>query len=89
AHVYDEAFLAGVSREARLQLSEFDSRHVSNLVWSFATVLRRDAPLFSQIEAVCSARAVSFGPQELANTAWAFAAVGHDAPQLMESLFAE
>lgn len=48
-------------------------QHLSTMAWSLATLAWQDAPLLDAIAGAATELAGDFGPQALANTAWAFA----------------
>jgi hypothetical protein len=82
------AVLDAVEARADRLVEEF--RHpmdISNTVWAFATLGRRDAPnLFTAIDARADWLVAKGKPQEIANTAWAFATLRRDAPKLLAAI---
>merc|ERR1711967_31125 len=74
-------------------LPELDSRKVSNIAHAFAKArLVGTGPWEGVWEALPEAvrrRLGGFNPQELSNTAWAFATAGHASPELFKAISAE
>ena len=76
----------------QVQLHTFEPRHVSNIAHALAKLDvqgREWTPLWSALSAAALARIKLFNPQDLANTAWAFATAGCATPALFDAIAAE
>ena len=69
--------LVALKHAAVKELPKCDSRHVSNLAWSFAKLSHLDGPLLRHLASRAAETVELFGPQELSNTLWAFASATH------------
>ena len=65
---------ATLKKAAIKELHACDSRHLSNLAWSFAKLSKLDGPFMKHLAAHAAEIVNTFGPQELSNTLWALAA---------------
>eukprot|EP00929_Paragymnodinium_shiwhaense_P013397 TRINITY_DN121258_c0_g1_i1.p1 TRINITY_DN121258_c0_g1~~TRINITY_DN121258_c0_g1_i1.p1 ORF type:complete len:1112 (+),score=186.56 TRINITY_DN121258_c0_g1_i1:79-3414(+) len=65
------------------------AQHVSNMLWSFATVLFYDAELFTSLAGGAIPRLSEFKPQDLACIGWACATVKHQDASLTDALAME
>jgi len=64
---------------------------VSNTAHSIAKLAIPGAawdPLWEELKLTALARVPDFNPQDMANTAWAFAKAGHAAPELFDAIAA-
>ncbi|CAK0832437.1 unnamed protein product [Prorocentrum cordatum] len=67
-------------------MAESNPQECGNVAWAFATLRRRDRPLFDAIAAPALSKMAQFSPQNLANTAWAWAALCFDHAPLRAAL---
>ena len=85
------ARLFALREQTSLQVQTFDARCVSNTLHAL-TKLAIPGPAWSlwvELEGVALARVRDCNPQELSNTAWAFATAGHAAPALFDAMAVE
>ena len=77
-------------REQTRDMAKFDAQAVSNTAHAMAKLDLWGTAwecLWKELEGAALARSLNdFGPQELANTAWAFATAGHAAPSLFDAI---
>jgi len=88
----DGARLSTLREQTREQLRTFGARQVANTAHALAKLALRGAAwasLWNEIERAALARRSEFGPQELPNTAWAFATAGHATPALFDAIAEE
>ena len=88
----DGARLSALREQTNRQLTTFEPRAVSGTSHALAKLSLRGAAwasLWNEIERAAFARSSKFKPQELANTAWAFATAGHAAPALIDAIAEE
>jgi len=88
----DGARLGALREQTQEQLRTFGAREVANTAHALARLALRGAAwasLWNEFERAALTRRSEFGPQELANTAWAFATAGHAAPALFEAIAEE
>ena len=69
-------------------MRDFNSQHLGNTAWAFATVGHKEERLFTALAAAAERRMRDFNSQDLANTAWAFTTVGHKGERLFSMLAA-
>ena len=85
--------LAPVCEQTVRMLPELDARKVSTIAHAFAKArLVGTGPwegVWEALPETVRRRLGSFNPQNLCNTAWAFATAGHEAPELFKSISAE
>eukprot|EP00965_Chrysotila_dentata_P084781 2798510-Pleurochrysis_carterae.AAC.1 len=69
---------------------ELRDRGLANVAYAVARTTKkpdqRKSELLDELARASAASIGKFNPQELANTAWAFATVGHESPALFEAL---
>ncbi|KAJ1455607.1 hypothetical protein M885DRAFT_206732 [Pelagophyceae sp. CCMP2097] len=66
--------------------NEWESRHLANACWGIAKIGNVEAPaLFKAIAAEAPKKIATFNSQNLANTVWAYATAGVEAPALCSS----
>jgi len=73
---------AGLAKHCTRSVATMSAHEVASTVLGFAKVGRRPSPLFDAIADEAAARLGEFTPEDLANTAWAFAAADRPAPAL-------
>ena len=73
---------AGLAKHCTRSVATMSAHDVASTVLGFAKVGRRPSPLFDAIAEEAAPRLGEFTPQDLANTAWAFAAADRPAPAL-------
>ena len=66
-------------------MMDFNSQHLANAAWAFATVGHKDECLFSTLAAAAERRMMDLNSQNLANTARAFTTAGAAGSILTES----
>jgi len=84
------ARLTALREQTRDQVHTFGAQEMSNTAHAMAKLDLRDAAwecLWKELEEAALARSLSeFAPQNLSNTAWAFATAGHAAPALFDAI---
>jgi len=82
------ADLAQIIALIESKVEEFEARHISNIMWSFAKLkLRLEPDLWEALCGKAERSAGSFNPQDFANTLWSFATLGvSPSPSLLASL---
>jgi len=83
------ARLIALREQTTDRVQKFDAQGVSNTAHAMAKLDLQGAAwgsLWKEVEGAALARRREFKPQELANTAWAFATAGHAAPALFDAI---
>ena len=78
--------MTALAEAARSRIMEFDSQHLANTAWAFATARVEARDLFNAIADAARSRLAEFSSQELANTTWAFATARVEARDLFNAI---
>lgn len=66
-----------MSKLTQAQATAFQPQELTNLLWAYATMGKKDMPLCSAVTDAALPRLAEFKPQELANLAWAYGKLGY------------
>jgi hypothetical protein len=72
-----------------MQAGNFNATDIANLIWAYAKVsggIKVDGQLLDALAKAALNDIADFSPQDLANTAWAFATLKHRAPLLFDTI---
>mmetsp|Transcript_10748 Transcript_10748/g.16452 ORF Transcript_10748/g.16452 Transcript_10748/m.16452 type:complete len:596 (-) Transcript_10748:67-1854(-) len=75
-----------LANEAIARVDSFNSRDISNMLWSYATLGHYPSPkLFDAAAGAIIEKLDEFNSQDISNTLWSYATVGHSSPELFEA----
>eukprot|EP00547_Thalassionema_nitzschioides_P015383 CAMPEP_0194236776 /NCGR_PEP_ID=MMETSP0158-20130606/3958_1 /TAXON_ID=33649 /ORGANISM="Thalassionema nitzschioides, Strain L26-B" /LENGTH=450 /DNA_ID=CAMNT_0038970623 /DNA_START=593 /DNA_END=1945 /DNA_ORIENTATION=- len=79
-----------LANEAIARVDSFNSRDISNMLWSYATLGHYPSPkLFDAAAGAIIEKLDEFNSQDISNTLWSYATVGHPSPKLFDAAAGE
>ncbi len=83
-------FLNLTNKLMSYQLSIFNPREISNIVWSYTKLGLKDRNLFKKISTdICKRQLSTFNPQDISNIVWSYTKLGFKDPNLFKKLSTE